>query len=155
MSTPADDAPPKLLEHLTTVYQAMFNEAKLMVDKDEKEMLVYEGKLTELITKTCYLSVPYYTKVTHALKGMNCMYQLKRGGGSAPSQWVLMTEPTLELFNTYMDLTEGKVPRRQYASKAEVDDVRQAVDEILAAVQHTEAQYQEIIEALKKHFGTE
>lgn len=62
-------------------------------------MIVWEGFLTRFITEELHLSVPYYSSVTQGLKRMGCIRQLRRGGGSSPSQWELKHEPTEELFN--------------------------------------------------------
>jgi len=64
-----------------------------MQDTREGKLLIYEGFLTTLVTRQLNLSVPYYTSVTNVLKRMGCVRQLRRGGGSAPSQWLLIKEP--------------------------------------------------------------
>jgi hypothetical protein len=55
--------------------------------------------LTKLVCEDLGLAVPYYTAVTRKLKDMGCIRQLKRGGGSSPSQWELIREPTADLWN--------------------------------------------------------
>ena len=81
-----------MFEHCSKVYSAMHEEAK-RVDTAEGGMIVYEGFLTALVTKKLNLSVPYYTSVMRVLKDMGCVRQLRRGGGTAPSQWMLIREP--------------------------------------------------------------
>jgi hypothetical protein len=68
-------------------------------------MVVYEGMLTKLVTEDLGLPVPYYTKVRQFLMAMGCIRQLRRGGGSAPSQWELIREPTIDLWD---DLTDDE-----------------------------------------------
>lgn len=68
-------------------------------DSSPNVMVVWEGFLTRFITEEMHLSVPYYSSVTLALKRMGCIRQLRRGGGSSPSQWELITEPTTDLFD--------------------------------------------------------
>lgn len=92
-----NDAPVALYGHCLTTYQTMLSEASGIVE-DDSTIIVWEGMLTRLITSQLNLSVPYYTAVTKALKRMGCIRQLKRGGGTAPSQWELLKEPTEELF---------------------------------------------------------
>jgi hypothetical protein len=58
---------------------------------------VYQGYLTKLFQRR-QLSVPYYTSVMRSLQAMDCVRQLRRGGGNAPSQWLIVQEPTKELF---------------------------------------------------------
>jgi hypothetical protein len=96
------EAPVAVFRHSLTVYREMEQQGKV-VKVEDTSMLVYEGKLVELVTDTCDLSIPYYTKVTKALKGMGCARQLRRGGGNSPSQWELITEPTPELFDLYIN----------------------------------------------------
>jgi hypothetical protein len=114
-----EDAPiPALYDHCRRIYNAMFAEARSVkvlaeptepdgIDQPEGSIMVYEGFLTALVTQQCNLSTPYYTKAVNKLKAMGCIRQLKRGGGSAPSQWELTYEPTVEAF---MRATDPKQP---------------------------------------------
>lgn len=98
----SDDAPEALYQHCVKVYEEMLSTAKVATsegDQGHYEYVVWEGMLTTLITSKLNLSVPYYTSVTRALKRMGCIRQIKRGGGTAPSQWELIREPTEQLFN--------------------------------------------------------
>lgn len=70
-------------------------------DRDSS-IRVYEGALTNLFG-SCQVSIPYYTPVMRALKKMGCVEQLRRGGGTAPSRWVLYFEPTEEAFMAHID----------------------------------------------------
>jgi hypothetical protein len=62
------------------------------------ECLVYEGFMTKLFRDTLHLSVPYYTLVLRKLKAMDCIRQLRRGGSTTPSKWVLLKQPTIAEF---------------------------------------------------------
>lgn len=106
-----DDPPPTLFLHCVHAYAKMFEQAKgVAVDAIDSGgfengqeqlvdyILVWEGMLTRLITNELNLSVPYYSSVTKALKRMGCITQLRRGGGSAPSQWQIHHEPVLDTF---------------------------------------------------------
>src|SRR5690554_4018362 len=62
-------APPALFQHALKTYEAMLIKAK-EVSTTEGVLVVYEGKLTDLITKELYLSTPYYTSITRVLKAM-------------------------------------------------------------------------------------
>lgn len=86
------DVAPAMFNHCITVWDAMREEATEMQDH-----LVYEGFLTKLFEK-CYLSVPYYTHVMDELQRMGCVVQLRRGGGSAKSQWELVQRPNPTLW---------------------------------------------------------
>lgn len=104
------DVPVALYGHCLITYQTMLSEASGVVD-DDNTIIVWEGMLTRLITAQLNLSVPYYTAVTKALKRMGCIRQLKRGGGTAPSQWELLKEPTEELFINAMPKRVPKMDR--------------------------------------------
>lgn len=93
------DAPVALYLHCTQTYEKMFEHAAKKVDDKGEDIIVYEGMLTRLITQELYLPTPYYSLITQALKRMRCIRQLRRGGGSAPSQWELIQHPTEDLFN--------------------------------------------------------
>jgi hypothetical protein len=127
-----DEKPtPVLFEHCVRVYYAMRDQAtwipresevmqSLCTDHglptkdcevcrpDAAEELdhTYEGKLTKLFQEL-YLSAPLYTSVMNALKTMGCVVQTRRGGGSAPSRWVLLQEPNEE---TFRDIQIRKAP---------------------------------------------
>jgi hypothetical protein len=116
------EAPVAVFRHSLTVYAEMENQSRLVTVEGIK-MLVYEGKLTELVVNTCELSVPYYSKVTQALKGMGCCRQLRRGGGPSLSQWELIKEPTVELYEEYISTGEQAEEPTQFATKQEVRDV--------------------------------
>ena len=84
---------PAIVDHCMAAYEAMEEEAVT-----EDEGLVYEGFLTKLILQKLNLSMPYYTKVTKELKRMGCIHQLRRGGSTTPSRWMLLREPTMTLY---------------------------------------------------------
>lgn len=88
-----------MFNHCVTVFKAMDEEAV-----DRLEGRVYVGFLTTLFAEKTDLSIPYYTAVMRHLQAMDCVRQLKRGGGPSPSQWLLVQEPTIALF----DATSGK-----------------------------------------------
>jgi hypothetical protein len=98
---------PALYEHCQTVYKAMVEEAEFVApdnDNTDRQQLFrqWEGHTTKLVAK-CGLSVPYYSRVLRALQAMDCVRQLRRGGGGSKSVWLLMQEPTLELFGSKVD----------------------------------------------------
>jgi hypothetical protein len=92
----SEDAPPKLFEHCSVVYEAMKKVAK-GTTIEGTYALVYEGYLTRLFADL-QMAMPYYTTVMRRLKAMDCVQQLARGGGSSPSRWQLLTEPSWDSF---------------------------------------------------------
>jgi hypothetical protein len=83
---------PALFEHACSVYKAMEESSEM---DDTLGLRVYEGHLTNLFKKLL-LSVPYYTEIKNRLISIGCIEQVRRGGGTAMSRWVLWKEPTLE-----------------------------------------------------------
>ncbi len=88
----------------------MLQEARIEPSGD----VVWEGMLVNFITGRMNLSVPYYTTITRALKRMGCIEQIKRGGGTAPSQWRLVTEPTLTKFEDTQPRRSNRKPIDKY-----------------------------------------
>lgn len=95
------DVLPAIFDHCLRTYKEMLSESRTVAEitgKDATRVVVYEGFLTNLITQKMRLSVPYYGRIRSLLIDMGCIRQLKRGGGTAPSQWEMITEPTVEMF---------------------------------------------------------
>jgi hypothetical protein len=103
---------PVLYEYCHTVYDAMAEQSEMQVPtiEDEEEALVYEGFVTHLF-KELHFSVPYYTKVMRKLQDMDCIVQVRRGGSTSPSRWILLRAPTYELFQAATEST--KKPSRR------------------------------------------
>lgn len=114
------EAAPALFRHCEAVYRAMEERAQVqpLLQTMEEEGLVYEGFLTHLF-REMNLSVPYYTTVMQALQRMDCVRQIRRGGSTTPSRWLLKQYPTLELFNQMQDKTSMKVQGRRKVDKLE------------------------------------
>jgi hypothetical protein len=87
---------PAVYGHCVSVYETMLRQSK-EANLNGEEFTVYEGSLTRLFN-TLGLSVPYYSAVMTELKRMDCVEQHRRGGGGAPSVWILKCEPTPELY---------------------------------------------------------
>ena len=130
---------PALYEHCTIVWEAMAEEA-IMQTLDGVDALVYTGFLTKLF-EAKLLSIPYYTQVMNALKRMDCVRQLRRGGGAAPSEWVLVQKPSLELFRSRMDLPAPATSRKQGLEQAQqmVRDLAKRVSDLENRVQYLES----------------
>lgn len=141
-------APPALFEHCINTYEAMLDESFEVEEGATKGIVVYEGFLTSLITgEKLNLSVPYYSHVSKALQRMGCIRQLRRGGGSSPSQWELLKEPTLEAF---MSAQPPKQPRQ---TKKDATD--QQIRALTQRVADLESFQEQTIEFLSKKFGSE
>ena len=132
MSEQEMEAPVAVFRHAVTVYMEMAAQGTV-IQAEDSNMLVYEGKLVELVVDTCGLSVPYYTKVTQALKGMGCARQLRRGGGSSPSQWELIREPTPELWQAYLNSADPE-DTTEYAPMQTVRDLSTRIKRIEKAI---------------------
>jgi len=90
----------------------MKDKAKL-VEYEGSEVLVYEGFLTKLFTEV-RLSTPYYTSVMNELMHMDCCRQLRRGGGSSPSTWLIVQAPTVTLWDA-----RSSMPRKHRLGRRE------------------------------------
>lgn len=90
--------------HCCTIYNKML---ELSVEESNLEGFtgkVYRGHLTHLFNEA-NVSLPYYTTIMNILKKMDCVTQLRRGGGTASSVWAILQPPVVETFNS---LVEGK-----------------------------------------------
>jgi hypothetical protein len=105
-------------------------------DASQSTMIVWEGFLTRFITEEMHLSIPYYSSVTLALKRMGCIRQLRRGGGSSPSQWELIREPTEERFNDTEPKKVAKVTKlTMLQEQINAQEVRiKALEDILETI---------------------
>lgn len=148
-----EGAPPALFEHCCRTYKEMLRQAKAVVQPtygDEQsagQIIVYEGFFTQLVTNSLNLSVPYYTNIRQALLRMGCIKQLKRGGGTSPSQWELIYEPTLEAF---YNARPSKIPKQ-----TKDDAVQQQILDLSNRVNTLNDQVDGLIEALDEYFGSE
>ena len=118
---------PALFEQCLTLYEAMADRATMAPirpDSDETG-LVYEGFLTRLITDDLRLSNPYYTKLTRRLKAMDCIRQLKRGGSTAKSKWLLIQKPTFEHFNDVATLKTTRPSGRMDSIEQQLRDMNE------------------------------
>ncbi len=112
----------------------MFKQASKQDFEGGHQAYVYEGFLTKLF-KDELLSVPYYSHVTQALKGMDCVRQLRRGGGSSPSSWLMVQKPTRELFDNYTSNSRtspsGQRPNpRVEALEQRINDLQQQLNRL-------------------------
>lgn len=121
-----EDRPtPTLFEHCVTVYNEMAAQAR----DENDDGLIYEGHTTKLFNQLG-LSAPYYTAVLTRLKKMNCIIQLRRGGGSATSRWRLVNEPQEESFLSFESL--NVVPKGKWAATDQlVRHAHRRIDELV------------------------
>ncbi len=140
-----DEAPPALYLHCVAAYDKMLQQAKYVGNNNK--ILVYEGYLTQLIQGELSLSVPYYTSIRKKLLDMGCIRQLKRGGGTSPSQWELIFEPTLD---NYTNATPSKVPKqtKESATNQQILTLNRRMDKL-------ERTQGEIMKFLQDKFGSE
>jgi hypothetical protein len=100
MSNESSETPPTpaLYLHAVKAYELMEAEATEVQFDDGEPAMLWTGHLTKLIASQLHLSTPYYTGVVRALKRMGCIRQIKRGGGTAESEWEIIKPPTPELW---------------------------------------------------------
>ena len=136
-----DDRSPMLFTHCKNAYTAMFASSNHIGDQQ-----VYEGTLTNLITRELNLSIPYYTTITRALRGMGCIRQLARGGGTAPSQWELLKEPTEEEFEKFKE--SGGIQKKGRVTPT--DALKQQIKDMNDRLSRLENGYMELVQILRK-----
>ena len=116
-------APPALFNHCKAVYEGMRADA----EPDGDGTLIWSGSLTKFLTELG-LTNPYYSAVTKALKAMDCIRSIRRGGGGQPSQWaVLEQEPTMELWEAFVQ--RGTAAQRRVPSEQENGAALRALNE--------------------------
>lgn len=145
---------PAMYEHCRRTYQEMLAQSRSIIDTAPDEgsdesthIVVYEGFLTHLVTQKLNLSVPYYTSIRRNLVRMGCIRQLKRGGGSSPSQWEMIYEPTEDAF------MRTQPPKSTKPSKDE--QVQEQIRNLSARVSELEEWKEAIMESLIERFGME
>ena len=124
---------PTVYEYSVQVYQAMIEEAnteELGLQYGDEVGLVWEGFSTKLIQRM-NLPVPYYTKVFGELKRMDCVRQLRRGGSTTPSRWLLLQAPTVELF---VKMEASRIPTAKDSVDQRINDLNNRVGKIEEAL---------------------
>ena len=124
---------PTIYEYSVEVYQAMMEQASsenLGAAYGDEEGLVYDGFTTKLISDLG-LPTPYYSKILKELVRMDCIRQIRRGGSTTTSRWVLMQAPSVELW------TKMQPSRRGGGSRMDV--LEQQVRDLRARVTALEA----------------
>ncbi len=124
---------PTIYEYSVEVYQAMMEQASsenLGAAYGDEEGLVYDGFTTKLISDLG-LPTPYYSKVLKELVRMDCIRQIRRGGSTTTSRWVLLQAPSVELW------TKMQPSRRGGGSRLDV--LEQQMRDLRARVSALEA----------------
>lgn len=124
------------------VYKLMAEEAKDLNAEQTGTvaMVVWEGFFTKLIVDRMGLSVPYYSTVRRELMRMGCIRQLRRGGGSSPSQWELLREPTEELWHN--------APAKRSLANTKQDATASQVQDLARRLTRMEENFDVLMEAL-------
>jgi hypothetical protein len=99
---------------------------------------LYEGSLTKLVASTG-LSNPYYTSVMRALKAMDCVRQLRRGGGGHGSQWLIVQPPTPALWRSHAEPVMKEDSPKEQAADQRVKDVWEYIRGLERRVERLEA----------------
>lgn len=133
---------PQNYQYCKQVYQVMQNEARKFTAEQTGSvpMVVWEGFFTKLITEDLGLSVPYFSMIRRELIRMECIRQLRRGGGSSPSQWELLQEPTEDLWHS------SPAKRMQTNSKQEA--TASQVGDLIKRIELLEQHMEVLIQAL-------
>lgn len=129
---------PTIYEYALQTYRKMEEEASVETlgeQFDFIQALVYEGFTTHLV-RDLDLPPPYFSKIRSELMRMDCIRQLRRGGNTSPSRWLLVQPPTLELFRGMV--ATGTAPQGSKASmQQQINDLNtrlSAMEEIVTAL---------------------
>lgn len=118
---------PALYYHCCRIYKAMMSTAKLVEGEDAAEpRYLWEGSLTAVFEEL-NIGIAQYTPVTRRMKAMDCILQLRRGGGPQPSVWVLKGEPTVERFQ-HTNSDRAPTPKGKEKGKLETQNAQQLRD---------------------------
>lgn len=131
---------PAMYQHCIDVYSKMRVEAIITEGEDDR-ILMWEGFLTRL-TRGLGLSTPYYTMVRQELVRMGCIRQLRRGGGTSPSQWELVHKPTPDLYHN--------AKARPTREKTRLDTLEQRIKDLHERLCNVEQQLGTIISAVNR-----
>ncbi len=122
---------PTIYEYSVEAYQAMMEQASsenLGAAYGDEEGLVYDGFTTKLIADLG-LPTPYYSKVLKELQRMDCIRQLRRGGSTTTSRWVLLQAPTVELWTKMAPSRRGGGSRMDVLEQ-QMRDVRKRLNDL-------------------------
>lgn len=124
---------PQMYNHCVAVYEEMKKTAEVVTEDGKPPRRIWHGFLTKLINEDLGLAVPYFTAVRNNLMEMGCVTQLARGGGTHPSTWELIRNPTEELFNT-----KGKIRTNSKASvmQGQINDLNVRVKKLEELLQN-------------------
>lgn len=114
-----------LFDHCQTVYDEMKTQSREET-LGEDLVTIYEGHTSKLFQQLG-LAVPYYTSVLGKLKDMGCIELLRRGGGGAPSRWILYKKPEEKDFVEALTLAKPKRGKTAMLEQ-QVRDLQRRVD---------------------------
>lgn len=142
---------PALWNYLTRVYSAMEDEAEdqRLADDSDEIGLVYEGHLTQLFQELG-IPNPYYTSVTRALKAMQCIEQLRRGGGPSKSRWRLLAPPDEESFLAYESAGKTSVKHR-----GKLGQIEQRLRDLTTRQLQVEDEFRKLTKRVEALYGSE
>lgn len=124
---------PAMFEHCVRVYDVLKAEAQdepVVVDDDGTKEVhpVWTGHLTQVFNRLG-LAGPYYTAIMNHLKRMGSVLQVRRGGGSAQSKWMLLEAPTMEAFDNAIQVGNKPSVRKLH------QQLQQRVEDLTRRVQ--------------------
>lgn len=118
----------KLWSHITSVYENMAREAE-DGEINGKPVKVWKGFATMLLPQLG-VSQGYYGKVLKYLSVMGCVANHKRGAGTIPSEWLVLSPPTEQAFMLAKPSVEKGRPRDLAAIEQQLEDIRSALPKV-------------------------
>lgn len=117
---------PALLSHCQKIYAAMHAQSF----EDSEGVIHWQGHLTKLFEELGF-GVPRYTRITSMMREMGCIVQIQKGSAGYPGDWILVSPPTLDLYESVKERQhQAKISKEQQEAEAHADDVTQRINDI-------------------------
>jgi len=133
---------PKVFIHCAKTYEMMLKHKSSNTYEGKP---VYRGHLTKDMEEHLGLTTAQYSRVMKMLNDMGCVYQLKRGAGRAPSEWVLANTPTYESFAYVKGKQINRVHRRVRPEDQRFSDIIIMINELSERLERVESVISKLI----------
>lgn len=118
--------PPRAFEHCVDLYNVMMRTAKPVREYDRP---VFEANMPGGLSTLCneQVSSGGYSKITNKLIAMGCIEKLRTGAGPVSALWLMLQEPTIELFHVMPDRPGGQPKTNKAAQAQQIRDLNKRI----------------------------
>jgi len=138
-----EDSVPVLYKQCEDVYNLMIKNKSL---SEYNGKPIYRGHLTKEIEEELGLTTSQYSRIVKALSEMQCIYQIKRGAASVPSEWALIGPPEL---TTFQAVTANQRKRHNSSFTA----IKQRLNDLIEVLKQVDIQLREEIRKLDERIA--